>query len=72
MDRGVEVVHAVNEPAFYAALMSVAETRTGGGAISNKRLGWWLKKVRGRIINGLSLAFDRIEQGHPLWKLYRH
>jgi hypothetical protein len=61
---------AINEPTFYAALMSVAGARTGG-MISNALLGRWLKRVGGKIANGLTLTQSGIDCGYPLWTLGR-
>ena len=59
---------AVNTPSFYNALSAVASTRAGG-MVSNNRLGRWLKRVKGQIVNGLTLLQDGILNGYPLWKL---
>ena len=39
------IERAINVPSFYNALFAVAASRTGG-AISNDRLGRWLKRIR--------------------------
>ena len=41
------------------ALLAVAGTK--GGAIDNRRLGWWLQRNKGRIVDGLrhSVAPER-------------
>jgi hypothetical protein len=61
---------AVNTPNFYAALMAVAEKRTGG-LVSNERLGRWLKQVQGKIVSGFSLLQDGNAHGYPYWKLIK-
>jgi hypothetical protein len=55
-------------PEFLTALKGVAEARSGG-TVSNNRLGWWLRRVNGKIVNGFKLEKDRILDGYPLWKL---
>jgi putative DNA primase/helicase len=64
------IERAVNVPSFYAALLNVAPARTGG-MISNIIFGRWLKRVQGKIVNGLTLVQDGIDCGYPLWKLGR-
>jgi hypothetical protein len=61
---------AVNEPSFYTALMNVASARSGG-QVSNVSLGRWLKRVQGKIVNGLALLRDGGRDGYPLWKLVK-
>ena len=60
---------ASNCQPFLNALISVAPSRSG--LVDNKRLGWWLKKIEGRIIAGLSIVSDGISGGYKLWKLTR-
>jgi hypothetical protein len=60
--------HAVNTPSFYAALLNVAVGRTAN-TISNGRLGRWLKRVEGKICNGLRLVRIGIQHGYPIWGL---
>jgi RepB DNA-primase from phage plasmid len=55
---------------FQAALVSVAGDR-GGVFISNERLGRWLRKVEGKIVNGLKLVQDGNDHGYQVWKLTR-
>jgi putative DNA primase/helicase len=55
---------------FYNALSAVALARAGG-TVSNDRLGRWLKRVQGKIVNGLTLLKDGSRHGYPLWKLTR-
>ncbi|MGA8698244.1 MAG: hypothetical protein WB689_31295, partial [Xanthobacteraceae bacterium] len=59
---------AVNTPSFYTALMNVAAARTGG-SVNNAGLGRWLKRVQGKIVNGLTLLQDGNTSGYPQWKL---
>ena len=62
------IERAVNVPTFYTALMNVAASKTSG-SVSNDRLGRWLKRVQGKIVNGLKLLQDGSMHGYPLWKL---
>ncbi len=62
------VGRAVNVPSFYTALLNVAANKTGG-TVSNDRLGRWLKRVEGKIVNGLRLMQDGNARGYPLWRL---
>jgi hypothetical protein len=41
------------------------------GFVDSKRLGFWLKRVEGKIVNGLSIVSDGILDGYKLWKLTR-
>jgi hypothetical protein len=59
---------SINAPNFYNALSAVAR-EASGGSISNRRLGRWLKRVEGKIVNGLMLLQDGIKQGYPQWRL---
>jgi hypothetical protein len=73
---GVDVKHtvqeviglAVNTPSFHTALMGVAASRNGH-MVSNPNLGRWLKRVQGKIVNGVTLLQDGSIHGYPLWKL---
>ena len=62
------IERAINAPLFYAALMAVAASRTGG-MVSNDRLGRWLKRNERKIIYGLSLRQEGQTYGYPIWKL---
>ena len=53
---------------FREALLSVAGA---GGAISGRRLGKWLGRNKGRIIDGQRFVPDGLLQGFQLWKLER-
>jgi hypothetical protein len=59
---------AINVTDFHAALLAVAADR-GGKFVNNDRLGRWLKRVQGKITNGLKLLNYGIQRGYPLWKL---
>src|SRR5262245_14752243 len=48
------IERAVNVSSFYNALFAVAASRTGG-AVSNDKLGRWLKRIEGKIIHGFKL-----------------
>jgi putative DNA primase/helicase len=64
------IERAVNASTFHAALMGVAGSRNGR-FVSNILLGRWLKRVEGKIANGLVLRQDGNDCGYPLWKLER-
>jgi hypothetical protein len=53
---------------FHAALVLVAGNQSGI-LVSNERLGRWLRKVEGKIVNGRRLIRDGNEHGYWLWKL---
>jgi putative DNA primase/helicase len=63
--------HAPKAHDLFVALMNVAAARSGN-VISNDRLGRWLKKNEGRIVNGISLRYVGISHGHSTWKLVRY
>ena len=64
------IAQAVNEPNFYTALMAVASAKTGS-AVSNERLGRWLKRVEGRMVGQLALRSPGTLGGYPLWSLVK-
>ena len=49
------------------AITEIAEER--GGGINNKKLGNWIKKQSGVIVNGLKLERDRSGSNVVIWKL---
>jgi hypothetical protein len=59
---------AINISDFHFALTAVAATPSGG-TVSNKRLGRWLKRMEGKIVNGHMMSQDGSRDGYPLWKL---
>jgi hypothetical protein len=62
------IERATNFSDFHAALVGVAGERNGN-KISNKRLGWWCRRVEGRIIGGLKLQSAGIQHGSQTWSL---
>jgi hypothetical protein len=62
--------HAINVHDFHVALLNVAQSRTGN-LVSNDRLGRWLRKVEGRVVDGLTLKRIGISSGYSLWSLIR-
>jgi len=56
---------------FHNALLAVA-TSYSGGTVNNILLGRWLRRVKGKIVNGLKLIQTGNNQGYPLWKLTRN
>jgi putative DNA primase/helicase len=64
-----DIMGAFNHPDFYAALMAVASARNGK-EISPERLGRWLAKNKGAIVNGLTLVrAGGVSGGLPLWQV---
>jgi hypothetical protein len=61
------IAEAIGVPSFYGALLAVAAGR--GGVVDNARLGRWLKKVEGRMVDKWSLVQDGRTNGYPKWKL---
>jgi hypothetical protein len=62
------IERAINTPTFYTALMNVAPSKTGA-TVSSERLGWWLKRVQGKIMNKVKLVQDGMDHGNRLWRL---
>jgi putative DNA primase/helicase len=56
---------------FHNALLSVAMSHSGG-MVNSIRLGLWLKRVKGKVVNGLKLVQEGNNHGYPLWKLVRN
>jgi hypothetical protein len=65
---GDVINHAINVSDFWAALITVAAERSGK-SVSNDRLGRWLRRVQGKIVNDFTLLQDGAHRGYPLWKL---
>jgi hypothetical protein len=63
------IERAINIRDFWNALLAVAESRSGGGVISNERLGRWLRKIEGKFAGGLRLLQDGSLKGYTLWRL---
>jgi hypothetical protein len=62
---------ALTDADFHNALLAVAMATTGG-MTNNVRLGRWLKRVKGRVVNGFKLVEGGNNHGYPLWKLVRN
>ena len=62
--------HATTDPDLFPALMAVAASRTGH-VISNERLGRWLNRNIGKIVNKLKLIKTGNRAGYPLWQVTR-
>jgi hypothetical protein len=60
--------YAINITDFHVALLNVAQGRNSS-TISNDRLGRWLKKVEGRVVDGLMLRCTGQSYGYPTWSL---
>jgi putative DNA primase/helicase len=55
---------------FHNALMAVASSPSGG-SVNSVKLGRWLNRAKGKIVNGLKLLQVGSKHGYPLWKLVR-
>jgi hypothetical protein len=63
---------------FHIALLNVAASKSGGNVVSNKRLGWWLKNVEGKIVHlvdeqdslDLVLKKEGTVAGYSKWQLH--
>jgi hypothetical protein len=64
------ISRAIGNQDFYGALAMVAISLQGG-SLSNDRLGRWLSKNNGKIVNRLKLVKDGILHGYPLWRVTR-
>jgi hypothetical protein len=64
------ITSAINEPSFYAALMAVANARTGH-TISPDRLGRWLKRMEGKMVGNLALRSPGKVNGSSTWWLVK-
>jgi hypothetical protein len=65
-DSGV-IAEAFNHPDLYAVLFAVAAAKTGK-EISPDRLGRWLARNKGQIVNRLTLVRTRtVNGGFPFW-----
>ena len=59
---------AIVDHEVFGAFEPIARSRSGG--LSNHRLGRWLNKNKGKVINGLKLTKTGIAHGnYPLWRL---
>ena len=74
LDQGYTVQQLISraliDSDFHIALLAVA-TQSGqsGSAVNNMRLGRWLKRVKGKVVNGFKIMTAGIRTGYPLWKL---
>jgi hypothetical protein len=59
---------------FHNALLAVSTTQSGGSSnsVNSIRLGLWLKRVKGKVVNGLKLLQSGSRSGYPLWMLTRN
>jgi hypothetical protein len=56
---------------FHNALLAIAITPSGG-SVSPLKLGKWLKRVKGKVVNGLKLLQSGNTSGYPIWVLARN
>ena len=59
---------AVNITEFHKALCAVAAR---GAFVDNQRLGFWFKKVEGKIAGGWKLSRAGENKGNRTWKLIK-
>jgi putative DNA primase/helicase len=62
------IQHASRDQDFFGALATVAMSKQGG-SISNDRLGRWLNRNNGKIVNKLQLTKVGSKGGYPLWQV---
>jgi hypothetical protein len=58
-----------NPPVFKLFLLRVAASKGDAGVISPDRLGWWLRKISGRVVNGHRLVRGRSGTARPNFQL---
>ena len=66
LHKGGSLTTYVNE-ALHDAVIDIAGERDG--TINRKRLGWWIKRHAGRVVNGLRLVQDTAIRNAALWKV---
>jgi putative DNA primase/helicase len=75
LDQGYTVQQiisrALTDSSFHNALMAVAETHSGS-VVNNMRLGRWLRRVKGKVVNDLKLIQVGIIHGYQTWALVRN
>ena len=62
------IARAIVNQDFFGALAAVAISKQSG-SISNERLGRWLNKNDGKIVNKLKLSKMGIKAGYSLWQV---
>jgi hypothetical protein len=67
VQRVIAEANAVTD--FRTALLTVGAAKPGSTIICNNKLGRWLHKIDGRIIDGLTLRYAGVATGYPLWHL---
>jgi hypothetical protein len=70
VERTVQQViyRVINVNEFHVALLNVAQSRSVS-MVSNERLGRWLRKNEGRVVDGLMLKCTGRLDGYPTWSL---
>jgi putative DNA primase/helicase len=68
------ISRALIDSDFLNALLAVSKTHSGGSlnSVNSILLGRWLKRVKGKVVNGLKLLQSGSKDGYPLWKLVRN
>lgn len=62
------IMRANGDQEFRTALLNVAASKTDD-SINNDRLGRWLKRVEGRLVEGLAFKKRGFSDGFPVWSL---
>jgi hypothetical protein len=75
LDQGYTVQQIIGraliDTDFHNALLAVAITHSGG-SVSPIKLGRWLRRIKGKVVNGLKLLQNGSKAGYPLWRLARN
>jgi putative DNA primase/helicase len=69
----VKIAHVVglatNSPELTEALLGVAAAKNDGGRIDPRRLAWWCREWRDRVVGGLLLAKDKDYGKSATWRV---
>jgi hypothetical protein len=60
-----------NPPAFREFLLRVAASRKDNETVSADRLGWWLRRISGRVVNRHRLVMGRLNQARVCFRLLK-
>jgi hypothetical protein len=74
LDQGYTIQQVIGraliDSDFHNALLAIAAARSGG-SVDPRRLGRWLNRVKGKVVNALKLKQDGSSGGYQIWKLVR-
>jgi hypothetical protein len=62
-----DAINAVFNTSLREVLIDIAGERDG--TVNRKRLGWWIKRHAGRVVNGLRLVPDTATHNAAKWKV---